>query len=59
MKIIALREQDLEDLELLVADLTDADKVTLIRIADEVSRFRPDWAQRIVYFMEEQGWKTE
>lgn len=59
MKIIALREQDLEDLELLVPDLTDADKDTLIRIADEVSRFRPDWAQKIVNFMEEHGWTTD
>ena len=28
-------------------------------IMDHVSRFRLDWAQRIKYFLEEQGWPTE
>ncbi|MGB3220923.1 MAG: hypothetical protein WBD79_26275 [Anaerolineae bacterium] len=24
-----------------------------------VARFRPDWAQRIEYFLQEQGWQTQ
>jgi len=59
MKIVALREQDLEDLELLLPQLSEGDKRTLVVIMDHVSRFRPDWAQRIKYFLEEQGWPTE
>lgn len=59
MKIVALREQDLEDLELLLPQLSESDKQTLVAIVDHVSRFRPDWAQRIKYFLEEQGWPTE
>ncbi len=58
MKIVALREQDLEDLDLLLPQLSDGDKRTLVTIMDHVNRFRPDWAQRIKYFLEEQGWPT-
>jgi len=53
LKIVALREQDLEDLDLLLGDLQQADRALLIRTADHVARFRPDWAQRILYFLEE------
>jgi hypothetical protein len=59
MKIVALREQDLEDLELLLPQLSEGDKRTLVAIMDHVSKFRPDWAQRIEYFLEEQGWPIE
>jgi hypothetical protein len=59
MKIIALREQDLEDLELLLPLLSETDKATLLAIMRRVSKFRPDWAQKISYFLQEQGWKTE
>jgi len=57
MKIVALREQDLEDLELLLPQLSEEDKGVLLAIMQHVSRFRPDWAQRIQYFLEEQGWE--
>jgi predicted nucleotidyltransferase len=59
MKIIALREQDLEDLEILMPQMSDNERQTLLDIMNHVSRFRPDWAQKIKYFLEEQGWKTE
>lgn len=59
MKIVALREQDLEDLELLLPLLEEDDKTTLVRIMNHVSRFRVDWALKIKYFLEEQGWITE
>ncbi|PKO22262.1 MAG: hypothetical protein CVU38_10320 [Chloroflexi bacterium HGW-Chloroflexi-1] len=59
MKIVALREQDLEDLELLLPQLSESDKRTLVAIMNHVSGFRMDWAQRIKYFLEEQGWPTE
>jgi hypothetical protein len=26
---------------------------------EHVSRFRPDWAQRITYFLEERGWTID
>ncbi len=57
MKIVALREQDLEDLELLLPLLSEDDKHTLVDIMEHVGRFRPDWAQKIRYFLEEQGWQ--
>ncbi len=57
MKIVALREQDLEDLELLLPQLSEEDKGVLLAIMQHVSRFRLDWAQRIQYFLEEQGWE--
>ena len=57
MKIVALREQDLEDLELLLPQLSDEEKSTLIAIMNHVGQFRADWALRIQYFLEEQGWK--
>jgi hypothetical protein len=59
MKIVALREQDLEDLELLLPLLSEDDKHTLVDIMEHVGRFRPDWAQKIRYFLEEQGWPTD
>ena len=31
----------------------------LVSIIHHVSRFRPDWAQKIQYYLEEQGWKIE
>jgi hypothetical protein len=59
MKIVALREQDLEDLELLLPQMSEGDRQILIRIMHHVSRFRPDWAQKMQYFLEEQGWQID
>lgn len=59
MKIVALREQDLEDLELLLPQLSEAEQKVLVAIIDHVSAFRPDWAQKIRYFLQEQGWEIE
>ena len=59
MKIVALREQDLEDLELLLPRIVDADKDVLRSIMQQVNKFRPDWALRIKYFLEERGWQIE
>lgn len=57
MKIVALREQDLEDLELLMPQLAQADKDVLLAIMQHVSTFRPDWAQKMRYFLLELGWE--
>ncbi len=57
MKIVALREQDLEDIEILLPQLTEKDKKIVIKNMDYISKFRPDWAQKIKYFLEEQQWK--
>lgn len=57
LKIVALREQDLEDLELLLPQLSQEEKKVLVEIVHHVSRFRPDWAQKMQYFLEEQGWE--
>ncbi len=59
MKIVALREQDLEDLELLMPHMTEEERQVLVRIAHHVARFRSDWAQKLQYFLEEQGWWTD
>jgi hypothetical protein len=59
MKIVALREQDLEDLELLIPPMSEADRQILVRIIDHVKTFRPDWAQKIRYFLLEQGWQID
>jgi hypothetical protein len=59
MKIVALREQDLEDLELLLPQMSEADKAALVTIMHHVGTFRPDWAQKIRYFLLEQGWEIE
>lgn len=59
MKIVALREQDLEDLELLLPEMSETDKQTLVTIMHHVGTFRPDWAQKIRYFLLEQGWVIE
>jgi hypothetical protein len=59
MKMAGLREQDLEDLEVLLPQMSEADKEVLIRIIHHVGTFRPDWAQRMQYFLLEKGWKIE
>ena len=59
MKIVALRDQDLEDLELLMPRLQESDKAVIRQIVTQVARMRPDWAQRLRYFLMEQGWKLE
>ena len=59
MKIVALREQDLEDLELLLPSMSDDDKRILVAIMRHVGAVRPDWAQKIQYFLQEQGWEIE
>ncbi len=59
MKIVALREQDLEDLELLLPQISEEDREVLVAVMRHVGTFRPDWAQRIRYFLLEQGWKIE
>ena len=59
LKIVALREQDLEDLEILLSDISEADKKVLLDIMEQANAFRPDWAQKMKYFLEEQGWKIE
>ncbi len=57
MKIIALREQDLDDLEVLLPQLSEEERQVVARIAHHVDTFRPDWAQKMRYFLEEQGWE--
>jgi hypothetical protein len=59
MKIVALREQDLEDLELLLPSMSEAQRDVLVRIMDHISEVRPDWAQKIRYFLLEEGWEIE
>lgn len=59
MKIVALREQDLEDLELLLPSMSEPDRETLLAIMHHVGTFRPDWAQKIKYFLQEQGREIE
>jgi len=57
MKIVALREQDLEDIDVLLPQLTNEDKQTVINNMHYINKIRPDWAQKIQYFLEEQEWK--
>lgn len=57
MKIVALREQDLEDIDVLLPQLTDVDKETVVKNMHYINKIRPDWAQKIQYFLEEQEWK--
>lgn len=59
LKIIALREQDLEDLELLLPKVTESDQKIIISMMNHVNSFRPDWAQKMRYFLLEQGWKID
>jgi len=59
MKIVALREQDLEDLEILLPEMTENDRQVLVKIMYHVANFRLDWAQKIRYFLMEQGWEIE
>jgi predicted nucleotidyltransferase len=58
MKIVALREQDLEDLEILIGKMSEADKQQVAVVMHDLAIMRPDWAQKIQYFMQERGWKT-
>ena len=58
MKIVALREQDLEDIALLQPRLSESDRKVLLAIRDRLDGIRPDWAQKIRYFLQEQGWKN-
>lgn len=57
MKIVALREQDLEDIEVLLPQLTDKDKQNVIDNMNHINKTRPDWVQKIQYFLEELEWK--
>jgi hypothetical protein len=59
LKVVALREQDLEDLEILSRGLLPEDKQILLGIAERLSALQPDWAQKIHYFMAEQGWLSQ
>ena len=59
LKIIALREQDLEDLELLLPGITDNDKNVILEIMNHTNNFRPDWAQKMRFFLQERGWKID
>ncbi|MFQ5614655.1 MAG: DUF6036 family nucleotidyltransferase [Anaerolineae bacterium] len=59
MKIVALREQDLEDLELLLPPMSVEERQVLVAIMHHLSQVRPDWAQKLQYFLEEQGWPID
>ncbi len=59
LKIIALREQDLEDLEILLPQMSEADRAVMVGIMNHISTFRPDWALKIRYFLQEQGWEID
>lgn len=59
MKIVGLRAQDLEDLALLLPRLSDSEKEVVIASMHHLSGVRPDWAQRMHLFLEEQGWKLD
>lgn len=52
-------EQDLEDLALLLPRLNAADRKAVIATMHYLSTIRPDWAQRMQYFLEEQGWNLD
>lgn len=59
MKIVALREQDLEDLELLLPGLSEAERDVVVSTMRHVAKFRPDWAQKMRYFLLERGWEID
>jgi hypothetical protein len=59
MKVVALRDQDLEDLQLLLPRASEADRRAVTAIVTHVAEKRPDWAQRMRYFLMEQGWTTD
>jgi len=59
MKIVALREQDLEDLKFLLPKMPESDRDVLVNIMNHVASFRPDWAQKIRYFLLEYGWQID
>lgn len=58
MKIVALREQDLEDLDILLPRMDESDKKILVKIMNHLNTIRSDWALKIRYFLEERGWVT-
>lgn len=58
MKIVALREQDLEDLEILIKNITEREKEILRQNMLRLEQIRPDWAQKFYYYFLEQGWKV-
>jgi myo-inositol catabolism protein IolC len=59
MKAVALRDQDLDDLELLLPRMTETDSATLVSVIEHLAGIRPDWASRLRYFLLEQGWEIE
>ncbi|MER3448201.1 MAG: hypothetical protein C4294_17020, partial [Nitrospiraceae bacterium] len=59
MKIVALRDQDLEDLELLLPQMQNDDKQIMRKILAHLETKRQDWAQRLRYFLLEQGWEID
>lgn len=59
LKIVALREQDLEDLELLLHGMSADEQSGMIRIAEHFAAVRPDWALKMRLFLEELGWPTD
>jgi len=59
MKIVALREQDLEDLELLLPPRSASELAVLRRVAEHLATFRPDWALKLRLFLEEKGWPID
>lgn len=59
MKIVALRERDLEDLDILLPPLSEEERGIVIAIMQRVGTIRPDWAQKMYYFLLERGWKID
>lgn len=59
MKFVALREQDLEELELVLPLMTEIERDVLVQIMYHVAAFRLDWAQKIRCFLMEQGWQID
>jgi hypothetical protein len=39
--------------------MSEMDKSTLFAVMQHVSTFRPDWALKIKYFLQEPGWAIE
>ncbi len=58
MKVVALREQDLEDLDILIKNITPEEIEILIEHVERLEQIRPDWSQKIYYFILEKGWKV-
>jgi hypothetical protein len=59
MKLAALREQDLEDIELLLSGLAEDEREVLVNSLARIAAFRPDWALKMRYFLQEQGWAID